>query len=90
MYIQNANPFHSIPLRQPNRQRTILTATDLSLADRRDPAYQKVDTNGHDTNNPEDLAIVCAVVAEDDSEDNAAEVTSSTSDTRNDTILYDC
>jgi hypothetical protein len=65
-------------------------ATDLSLVDRRDPAYQKVDANGHYTDYPEDLAIVGAVVAEDDSKDNAAEITSSTSDTRDDTILYDC
>jgi hypothetical protein len=59
----------------------------LLLVDRWDPGQRKVDTNVHESDDVEHLAVVGAVVSEDDSEDDATKVTAGTSDTGDDTVL---
>jgi len=65
----------------------ILTTTDLFFVDRRNPADAKVDPDGDDTNDPYNLAVCSAVVAEDDSKDYTTEVARCTDNARDDTIL---
>jgi hypothetical protein len=48
--------------------------TNLPLVDRRDPHNAHIDGNSNDANDPEDLAVVDAVIAEDDGEDDATEI----------------
>ena len=45
-----------------------LVTSDLPLGDRSDPAERQVDGNGNYPNDPKDLAVILAVVTEDDSE----------------------
>jgi hypothetical protein len=59
----------------------------LLLVYRRNPTDKEVQANDHTAHYPHDLAIVGAVVAENDSEDDAAKVASSTDDTRDDAVL---
>lgn len=47
---------------------------DLAPGDRPDPAQRQIDGDGHDADDPEDFCVVLVVVAEDDGEDDAAEV----------------
>ena len=49
------------------------------------PTQAQIDSDSNDSDDPEHLAIVFAVVAEDDGEDDAAKVSRCTSDTGNDT-----
>lgn len=46
--------------------------SDLSLGDRSDPAERQVDGNGDYPNDPEDLAVILAVITEDDGEYDAS------------------
>jgi hypothetical protein len=64
-----------------------LTAADLSLCDRRNPAHTHIDANGDDANDPHDFAVVCAVVAEDNGEDDAAEIARRADYAGDDTVL---
>lgn len=52
----------------------ILATTNLSLVSRRDPGDGKVEANGDDTDDPDNLAVVHTIVAEDNGEDDAAEI----------------
>lgn len=61
---------------------TGLSSSDLSLGDRLDPAEGQVDDNGDYTNDPQDLGVVLAIVAKDDSENDTTEVPCSTSTAR--------
>lgn len=63
----------STPL-PPTQRSQILMPPNLPLRNRPDPAQCQVDRNGNDADDPKHLAIVLAVVTEDDGEDNAAEV----------------
>lgn len=47
---------------------------NLPLGNRPDPAERQIDRDGNDADDPEHLAVVLAVVAEDDGEDDAAKV----------------
>ena len=51
-----------------------LMPTNLPLGDRPDPAQGQVDPNGDDADDPNGLFVIGALVAEDDGEDDAAEV----------------
>lgn len=51
-----------------------LMPTNLAFGDGLDPAQGEVDGDGHDADDPDDLVVAGAVVAEDDGEDDAAEV----------------
>ena len=64
-----------------------LVTADLPLGDGSDPAEREVDGDGYDADDPEHLAVVFAVVAEDDGEDDAAEVARSASAARDDTFV---
>jgi hypothetical protein len=70
-----------------NRRYKNLTTTDLSLVDRRNPADAYVDGDGDDTNDPEDSTVCCAVVAEDDGEDDATEISRCADDAGDDPVL---
>ena len=61
---------------------TGLPSSDLSLGDRLDPAEAQVDDDGDYANDPQDLGVVLAIVAEDDGENDTAEVSCSTSTAR--------
>ena len=50
-------------------------ATYLVLGNRPDPADGQVHGDVHDADDPEDSTVVCAVVAEDDGEYDATEIT---------------
>lgn len=52
-----------------------------------DPDEHKIHSNHHYANDPEDLRIVGAVVAEDDGVDDPTEVTHSTDNTRENTLM---
>ena len=56
---------------------SLLVPSDLALGDGPDPAEREVDDDGNDADDPKHLAVVLAVVAEDDGEDDAAKVTRS-------------
>lgn len=60
--------------------------TNLSLRDRLDPAEGQIDRNSHDANDPNDLVVAGAVVAEDDCEDDAAEVSGAAGAARDDAV----
>ena len=60
----------------------VLTASDLALGNWSDPAERQVDDDRDYTDDPKHLAIVRAIVAEDDGENNPAQVTHSTGKTR--------
>jgi hypothetical protein len=64
-----------------------LATTNLALGQRPHPAKSKVEYDDDYANNPEGLGVVGAVVAEDDSEDNTAEVARRTDKTGKDTFL---
>lgn len=64
-------------------------APNLPLRDGPDPAEPQVDGDGDDANDPKHLAVVLAVVAEDDGEDNTAEVSRGTG-TAGDDALGGC
>ena len=49
-------------------------ATDLALGDRSDPTQAKVDSDGYDPDDPEDLGVIRAVISEDDGEDDTAQI----------------
>ena len=61
---------------------------DLALGPRRDPAHRQVQRNGDDANDPQALVVALAAVheAEDDGEDDAAEVASRAGDARQDAV----
>lgn len=61
--------------------------SDLALGNRPDPAQCQVNSDGNDANDPEHLAIVLAVVSEDDGEDNTTEVTCSTGASRDNAFM---
>src|SRR5687768_9564538 len=65
-----------------------LVSTNLSLGQRRDPAYCQVQSNVHDTNDPESHRKVCTAVheTEDDCEHHTTKVASSTSQTGHDAV----
>jgi hypothetical protein len=67
-------------------QSTFLTASNLALGDRRDPDGSEVHHDADDSQNPDTLAVVGAIVAEDDCTDNTAKVTGSTNEARHDTV----
>ena len=48
--------------------------SDLALGDWSNPAEGQVDGNGDDANDPEHLAVILAVVTEDDGKDDTAQV----------------
>ena len=60
--------------------------TNLSLGNWSDPAQGHVDGDGDDTDDPEDLRIVVAVVTEDDGEDDASKIANSTGAATDDTV----
>ena len=66
----------------------VLVTSDLSLWDRSYPRDSNVDGNGYDANNPDRSGVVGSIGANDDGEDDAAEIANPTSETRNDT--YSC
>lgn len=51
--------------------------TNLPLGDGPDPAERQVDGNSHHADDPEHARVILAVVAENDGEDDAAQVASS-------------
>jgi hypothetical protein len=61
-----------------------LTTTNLSLGDRPDPDPDGVEHNVDYAYYPEDASIVRAVVSENDSEDDATQVSGGTDDSRED------
>ncbi len=62
-------------------------APNLPLRDGPDPAEPQVDRDGNDANDPKHLAVVLAVVAEDDGEDNTAEVSRGTGAAGDDALV---
>lgn len=62
-------------------------APNLPLRDGPDPAKAQVDRDGDDTNDPKHLAVVLAVVAEDDGENDTAEVSCGTGAAGNDALV---
>ena len=59
--------------------------TDLTLRNRSDPAQRQIDTDSHNPNNPKHLAVVLAIVPEDDSEDDPTEIAGRARDTGDNT-----
>lgn len=53
---------------------------------RSDPRNTNIDTNGNSSNDPDDLTVILAIVAEDDGEYDTTEVTSCADYTTEDTI----
>ena len=48
--------------------------TNLPLGNGSDPAQGQIDRNGNDTNDPDRLLVILALIPEDDGEDDAAEI----------------
>ena len=65
-----------------------LVSSNLSLRNRPDPSEYHIDGDGHDSDDPDGLGVVLGMVSKDDREDDTAKVTTSTSETRDDTWDY--
>lgn len=73
-----------------DRKKDLLSAaTNLPLGDRPNPAQRQVDGDGHDPDDPKHLPVILVVVAEDDGEDDAAQVTRRTGDAGHDACCGD-
>lgn len=67
--------------------------TNLAFRNWSDPTQGEVDSDGDDADDPEHLGVVLAVVAEDDGEDDTAEVSGCPGAAGNDTVcvgVYVC
>ena len=60
--------------------------TNLPLWNGSDPAQGQIDRNGNDTNDPDRLLVILALVPEADGKDDAAQITRTARTTRDDTI----
>ena len=78
--------FRSPRLAAQIQRLSTLSATDLTFWNWPNPAYSKVDGDGDDTNDPEGLCVVGAVVAENDGKDDTTKVTHGTGEARDDTV----
>lgn len=59
---------------------------NLAFGNRSNPTQAKVDSDGHDADDPENFGVVFAVVAEDDGEDDTAEVSGCAGASGDDTV----
>ena len=64
----------------PRSHNSFLVAANLTFGDGFDPAEPEVDGDGDDADDPEYLAVVLAVVSEDDGEDDSAQVSTGAGD----------
>ena len=76
---------YTATLKQQN-PKLFLAATNLALRDRPDPDKRTVQRNHYYSNDPEDLRVVCLVVAEDDGKDDAAKVSGGTDNAGENTL----
>ena len=71
--IDRAPPLPSLP--EPKKKNGVFSSSaNLALGNRLDPAQREVDGNGHDANDPNRLLVIRPMIAEDDGEDDAAEI----------------
>jgi hypothetical protein len=73
--------------KKPNKaQLTTLSATNLTLGNRRYPHKHEVHDDHHYTDDPEHARIVCVVVSKDDGIDDTTKVTCCANDAREDAL----
>ena len=60
--------------------------TNLPLRNRSYPAHRQIDRNGHQSNNPDGLFIILALVPEDDGEDDPPQIANAPRAARDDAV----
>lgn len=85
VYVQCGGVLFFLTLKNNNTEKrsiTVSSTTNLALGNWPDPQQDTVQSDDHYTDDPEDLCVVCLVIAEDDGEDDATKVAGCTNDAR--------